>query len=92
MPSKITQVVIDYYKEDPQAWDGADFKKVTYPRRAAVGLIEFLADEADDLESRVPMREDNVGLLGLLKDILKSENFSEEDLIEIGEVILTPVD
>ncbi len=89
MSTGLTSVMINYFEEDPLAWQGSDFMKISKPQRAASAFINYLADEADDLESRVPMREDSMGLLGLLKYILKEDNFSAGDLEELGQVILS---
>lgn len=92
MPSKLAQVVIDYYKEDPMAWDNEEGLMVTSPRLVAINFINLIEDEATELNDNTPTSQDQSGLLELLKSFLNFEIFSEQDLLDIGNAILTPTE
>lgn len=92
MPSKLAQVVIDYYKEDPTAWDNEEGLMVTSPTRVAINFINLIEAEAEELNDNIAVVNDPSGLLPLLKSFLNFEIFSAQDLLDIGNAILTPTE
>ncbi len=88
MTSRTVDVLIDYFKEDLEAWVGADFLGFSTPRRVGWGFVVYLKEEAERMADDIEMRKDPMGLLGLLSGFLEEENFSDDDLTTLGHAIL----
>jgi hypothetical protein len=82
--SRLATVFADYVREDPIAFEGLEFMSSTDPKDVATKLIDYLENELED----VKFANDSMGLGELLNTILKSYEFSGEELTEIGQAII----
>lgn len=92
MATKLVQLLIDYFHEDPDAWSGASFMKHGNAKIAAKEFLILLNSAAGQLEEDIPMRQDPMGLLALLTDVLDPQNFDDDSLIELGNAIIDRAD
>ena len=82
--SRLAQVFASFTSEDPQAFEGLDFMTSTDPKAVADGLIGYMENELDS----VTFTDDGMELEEFLREILHAYEYSDEELIEIGEAVI----
>jgi len=82
--STFANVLADFVSEDPQAFEGEAWTVTTDPADLAKELIDSLEVHLEGMK----VAKDPMAMRELLENLLKSYEYSPDELTEIGEAVL----